>query len=253
MEISYSAPPTCVNGYQPSICASQLVPPICSPNYIPVTTVTEDLRNNTYQAPQRTSHIDPNTQYFNHYQYQPFNYGTRQKWSAEYQNYLYTRYAQTQNFVTPSSSWHESSNTGYETRISSPCHPRCNKPNNYNPRIKGVIHKPKARGKETQNQSSAPPSDTNNHSTGMALPIAPPTKANPTDKAPPPVLFKDNDNTDIIQDSDIQNTDKQNTDDTTVCKIVNTFSCAETDKSPPTGEETVTKTHPDKIACANSC
>ena len=123
MEISYSVPLTCANGYQPSTCVSQLVPPICSPNYIPVTTVTEDLRNNTYQAPQRTSHIDPNTQYLNHYQYQPFNNGTKQNWSAEYQNDLYTRYAQTQNFVTPSLSWHESSNTGYETRISSPCHP----------------------------------------------------------------------------------------------------------------------------------
>ena len=112
MGISYSVPPTCANGYQPSTCASQLVPPICSPNYIPVTTVTEDLRNDIYQAPQRTSHIDPSTQYFNHYQYQPFNYGTRQNWSAEYQNYLNTRYAQTQNFVTPSLSWHESSNNG---------------------------------------------------------------------------------------------------------------------------------------------
>ena len=38
-----------------------------------------------------------------------------------------------------------------------------------------------------------------------------------------------------------------------MCKVVNTFSCAETDKSPPTGEETVTKTLSDKIACANSC
>ena len=132
--------------------------------------------------------------------------------------------------------------------------PTLNKPSNYNPRTKGVIHKPKARrGKETQNQSSAPPPDTNNHSTGMILPVSPPTKANPINKAPPPVLFKDIDSTDIIQDSDIQNTDKQNTDDTAVCKIVNTLNCAETDKSPPTGEETVTKTLPDKIACANSC
>ena len=87
----------------------------------------------------------------------------------------------------------------------------------------------------------------------MVLPIAPPTKANPTDKAPAPVLFKDIDNTDIIQESDIQSKDKQNTNDTAVCKIVNTFSCAETDKSPPTGKETVAKTLPDKITGANSC
>ena len=38
-----------------------------------------------------------------------------------------------------------------------------------------------------------------------------------------------------------------------MCKVVNTFSCAESDKSPSTGEETVTKTLPDKITCANSC